>query len=56
MNENKKKFFPKAAWFLVFNVLPSFEFTDTIYCEHVEVGEFGFSENVFVYGYSNHMV
>ena len=36
MNLNKKQLFPEVVDSMSF-VLPSFEFTATIYCEHVEV-------------------
>ena len=59
MNLNKKQLLSKVAWFLAF---PPAEFW--VYSYYIlwasrgdtKVGEFGFHENVFVYGYSDYMV
>ena len=56
---NKKQLFPKVAWFLVFRPAEFWVYSYYILWAHwgdAKVGEFGFPENVFVYGYSNYMV
>ena len=59
MNLNKKQLFPKVAWFLVFRPAEFWVYSYYILWARrgdAKVGEFGFPENVFVYGYSNYMV
>ena len=51
---NKKQLFPKVAWFLVFRPAEFWVYSYYILWAHwgdAKVGEFGFPENVFVYGY-----
>ena len=59
MNLKKKQLFPKVAWFLVFSPAEFWVYSYYILWARrgdAKVGEFGFPENVFVYGYSNYMV
>ena len=59
MNLNKKKLFPKVVWFLVFHPAEFWVYSYYILWARrgdAKVGEFGFPENVFDYGYSNYMV
>ena len=59
MNLNKNQWFPKVAWFLVFRPAKFLVYRFYIVCARrgdAKVGEFGFPENTFVYGYSNYMV
>ena len=51
---NKKQLFPKVAWFLVFRPAEFWVYSYYILWAHwgdTKVGEFGFPENMFVYGY-----
>ena len=59
MNLNKNQLFPKVAWFLVFHPAKFLVYRFYIVWARrgdAKVGEFGFPETVFVYGYSNYMV
>ena len=59
MNLNKKQLFPKVAWLLVFRPAEFWVYSYYILWARrgdAKVGEFGFPENVFVYGYSNYIV
>ena len=59
MNLNKKKLIPKVAWLLVFRPAEFWVYSYYILWARrgdAKVGDFGFPENVFVYGYSNYMV
>ena len=53
MNVNKKQLFPKVAWFLVFCPAEFWVSRYILWASQgdAKVGEFGFLENVFVYGY-----
>ena len=51
---NKKQLFPKVAWFVVFRPAEFWVYSYYILRAHwgdAKVGEFGFPENVFVYGF-----
>ena len=59
MNLNKKKLIPKVAWLLVFRPAEFWVYSYYILWARrgdAKVGDFGFPENVFAYGYSNYMV
>ena len=54
-----EQLFSKVAWFLVFRPAEVWVYSYYILWARrgdAKVGEFGFPENVFVYGYSNYMV
>jgi len=59
MDLNKKQFFAKVAWYLVFRPAKFWVYNFYILwvCQgNMKVGEFVFPENVFVYGELNNMV
>ena len=59
-NESEKKAIAvKVAWFFVFRPAECWVYSYYILWarrDDAKVGEFGFPENLFVYGYSNYMV